>query len=59
MASKEAYDLDNLLMMYSHGIDLPDMLLSTNYVFDFDHFIAESFNGGEENISSFNSNPIN
>ena len=59
MASKEANDLDDLLIMYSHGMDLPDMLLSTNYVFDFNHFIAESFNGGEEDISSFNSNPIN
>ena len=36
MASKETTDLDNLLMMYTHGMELPDILSSTNYVFDFD-----------------------
>ena len=58
MASKETTDLDDLLIMSTHGMELPDMSSSTNYVFDFDQFIADSFDGSEENITSFNTNLI-
>ena len=58
MASKEATDLDNLLMIYTHEMELPD-ILSTDYVFDFDQFVTESFNKSEENITFLNTNLIN
>ena len=58
MAGKEATDLDDLLTMYTHGMELPDMSASTDYVFDFDQFVAESFEGSEENMTSFDTNPI-
>ena len=35
MAGKEVTELNDLLIMYTHGMELPD-ILSTNYVFNFD-----------------------
>ena len=58
MAGKEATELNNLLIMYTHGIELPD-ILSTDYVFDFDQFVTESFDRSEENMTSLNTNSIN
>ena len=40
MASKETTDLDDLLIISTHGMELPDMSSSTDYVFDFDQFIT-------------------
>ena len=58
MASKEANNLDNLLIIYLYGMDLPDLSSSTDYVFDFDHFIAKSFDGGEKDVNFFKFKPI-
>ena len=35
MTSKEATNLDNLLIIYTHEIELLDILLSTDYAFNF------------------------
>ena len=46
-------------MMFTYGMKLPDMLSSTDYIFNFDQFITNSFDRSEENITSFNTNLIN
>ena len=58
MASKEVNNLNNLLIIYLYKIDLSNLSLFTNYIFDFDYFITESFDEGDEDINSFKSKPI-
>ena len=59
MTDNEIYEeTDDLLMMYTHGMEMPEMS-SLDYPIDFEQFVPENLIGGKENMIDFDHNAVN